>query len=372
MCSWSIGLGLSDKEMSKSLFPSLWRGWVGVWTGSSAGRERYAQAVHQRLLHQPCGSLLIHFPRPLLPPWSAFLTWALLSPGSLGPTWWAHEQQQKAEPELWLSVQPWAQAQGLGKEKWFLVGMNSLAHEAVAARSEILRRLEQDLGFVPAHVPSSKSSSFLCLDFKLCWSALRAEGSNTAHSRLWLLERFCAPGQVPAGNFIWKWSGLLNPVPFCVWAHWARVHGRTAFAGRSYPHQEWDPGWAWGLGPQLTKHRSQLQSCRPAVRAVPPGHAAGSCSLPLPSAPVRLDSLHLRASPLPTSLAQPENRLSAMKQSRKPPQWFKNVLLCNLLCSLTLFCRNPTNQRLPETLLVGGAYCSTQMLLSRNFKVTGL
>lgn len=279
--SRSISLELSDKETSKSLFPSLWRGWVGVWTGSSAGREWYAQAVHQCLLHQPCSSLLIHFPRPLLPPWSAFLTWVLLSPGSLGPTWWANEQQQQAEPELWLSVQPWAQAQGLGKEKWFLVGMNSLAHEAVAARSEILRRLEQDLGFVPAHVatsnlhvPSSKSSSFLCLDFKLRWSALRAEGSNTAHSHLWLLERFCAPGQVPAGNFIWKWSGLLNPVPFCVWAHWARVHGRTAFAGRSYPHQEWDPGWDLGSG--ASAHKTPLAA--PELPSSSAGSAAGACS----------------------------------------------------------------------------------------------
>lgn len=73
--------------------------------------------------------------------------------------------------------------------------MNCLAHQAVVARSEILGRLEQDLVFVPPRVatsnlrvPSSKGCSFLSLDFKLHWSVLTAEGSNTAYSHLWLLE----------------------------------------------------------------------------------------------------------------------------------------------------------------------------------------
>lgn len=82
------------------------------------------------------------------------------------------------------------------------------------ARSEILRKLEQDLFFVPPCVatgnlcvPSSKSYSFLVLDFKLQRSALAAEVSNIAYSCLWLLECLRALGclHVSAGSFIRKW-----------------------------------------------------------------------------------------------------------------------------------------------------------------------
>lgn len=107
------------------------------------------------------------------------------------------------------------------------------------------------------------------------------------------------------------------------------------------------------------------QTCHPAARA------RALCVQPA-STPCTWAREGVRASPVPTAAAQPESRLLAMKQSRKPPQWFENALLCNLLCTLTLFCVNTTNRCLPETLLVGGACCSTQTLLNKNFKAAGL
>lgn len=55
------------------------------------------------------------------------------------------------------------------------------------ARSEILRRLQQDSLFVAPHVvtrPSSKSFSFLSLNFKPRRLSLTAERSNTVYARL--------------------------------------------------------------------------------------------------------------------------------------------------------------------------------------------
>lgn len=162
--------------------------------------------------------------------------------------------------------------------------MNCLAHQAVVARSEILRKLEQDLFFVPPCVatgnlcvPSSKSYSFLVLDFKLQRSALAAEVSNIAYSCLWLLECLRALGclHVSAGSFIRKWWGLLSHVHFCVWAHWACARGRMVFAGVSYPNHDGDLWQEWSLGPRLNTHSSS-----PRLAIQQRGHVLFVCSQP--------------------------------------------------------------------------------------------
>ena len=176
--------------------------------------------------------------------------------------------------------------------------MNCLAHQAVVARSEILRRLEQDSFFVPPRVatsnlrvPSSKSCSFLSLDFKLHWSALTAEGSNTACSCLLLLERLRTPGQplcVSAGSFVRKWSGAhpllcLSPLCLCTWEN---------SVCRQTIHRP-GVGSVLRVGSGASAQKNIPPSPRLAIQQC--GHvlsvqAAGLCSLPLPSCAVSLNS----------------------------------------------------------------------------------
>lgn len=167
--------------------------------------------------------------------------------------------------------------------------MNCLAHPAAVPRSEILRRLEQDLVFVPLRVAASTSvcqqarAGLFCLWILNCTGQLSQQRGQTQHTVIFgcwgafmLLGSLC----VPAGSFIWKWSGLLGS---CMW--------RTVFAGRSYPDQEWDLCQEWGLEPQLKNH--------PRLSIQQHGHvlsvqAVGLCSLPLPSCAVSLNCRHLR------------------------------------------------------------------------------
>ena len=301
-------------------------GWGVHWGGSIVPRQHISA-----LLHLLCCSLLTHFPRPLLPARSALLAWALPITGSLKPMWWAHKPQQ-AEPELWLSVKSWARAQGLGKEKWFLVGMSCLVRQGCGAKVRNPEEAGAGFGFCTSScccnnlcVPSNKSWFFLSLDFKLHWSALAAEGSNTAYGRLWLPEHLRTPGQPLCFSFV-----PLSPVPFGVWAHWARARGEQRLqAGHTQTRSGiWAKSGVWGPSSRSASPSPATQQCGHALWV----QAAGWCSLPPPSCAASLSSCTsagegVWASPMPLSAAQPESRLMAAKQPRKLPQWSENVLL---------------------------------------------